>query len=204
VKDYAPNSQVRDYAPMVDTKPPAATQGTGAKATAEARPEVNDDKTRNLPYAVIELLQGPTSLGTWLVALILDPQEIKIGGDTWRFSFRPERTYRPFSLTLLDFTHDVYPGTEKPRDFRARVRLEDPKTHENREVDIFMNNPLRYGGETFYQSSFDPTDPRVTTLQVVRNPSWLTPYFGCGAVGYGLARHFLFYLIGFILKRRSA
>ncbi len=204
VKDYAPNSHVRDYAPMVDTKPPAATHGVGAKATTEPRPQVNDDKTRNLPYAVIELLQGPTSLGTWLVALILDPQEIKVGSDTWRFSFRPERTYRPFTLTLLDFTHDVYPGTEKPRDFRARVRLEDPKTRENREVDIFMNNPLRYGGETFYQSSFDPTDPRVTTLQVVRNPSWLTPYFGCGAVGYGLARHFLFYLIGFILKRRSA
>ena len=106
--------------------------------------------------------------------------------------------------TLLDFTHDVYPGTDKPRDFRARVRLEDPKTRENREVDICMNNPLRYGGETFYQSSFDRDDSRVTTLQVVRNPSWLTPYFGCGAVGYGLARHFLFYLIGFILKRRSA
>jgi hypothetical protein len=71
-------------------------------------------------------------------------------------------------------------------------------------VDIYMNNPLRYGGETFYQSSFDRDDPRVTTLQVVRNPSWLTPYFACGAVGYGLARHFLFYLIGFIFKRRSA
>jgi hypothetical protein len=204
VKDYAPNSRVRDYAPMVDTKPPAATHGIGAKATTEPRPQVNDDKTRNLPYAVIELLQGSTSLGTWLVALVLDAQEIKVGGDTWRFSLRPERTYRPFSLTLLDFTHDVYPGTTKPRDFRARVHLQDPKTGEDRKVDIFMNNPLRYGGETFYQSSFDEFDPRVTTLQVVRNPSWLTPYFGCGAVGYGLARHFLFYLIGFILKRRSA
>jgi hypothetical protein len=87
--------------------------------------------------------------------------------------------------------------------FSSRVRLQRPATKEDREILISMNNPLRYGGETFYQSSFDPTDPRVTTLQVVRNPSWLTPYFGCGAVGYGLARHFLFYLIAFIVKRKS-
>lgn len=204
VQQYAPNSQLRDYAPMVDTNPPAATRGTGMKATVEPLPQANDDKRRNLPYAVVELLQGSTSLGTWLVNVLLDAQEVKVGGDTWRIALRPERIYRDFSLTLLDFTHDVYPGTEKPRDFRARVRLEDPKSRENREVDIFMNNPLRYAGETFYQSSFDERDPRVTTLQVVRNPSWLTPYFGCGAVGYGLARHFLLYLVGFIFKRRIA
>ena len=203
VKNYAPNGNVRERAPMVDNTPPAATQGVGAKATVEPLPEVNDEKRRNLPYAVIELLQGDTSLGTWLVALVLDAQKVNHGNDTWQIALRSERIYRDFTLTLLDFTHDVYPGTRKPRDFRARVRLEDPKTRENREVDIFMNNPLRYGGETFYQSSFDEFDPRVTTLQVVRNPSWLTPYFGCGAVGYGLARHFLFYLIGFIVKRRS-
>jgi hypothetical protein len=204
VKEYAPNSRMRPRAPMVDSSSPSVTQGDGTKLTPEPLPQVYDDKTRNLPYAVVELLQGNTSLGTWLVGLVLNPQEVKTGNDTWRMSLRPERIYRDFSLTLLDFTHDVYPGTDKPRDFRARVRLEDPKTRENREVDIFMNNPLRYAGETFYQSSFDRDDPRLTTLQVVRNPSWLTPYFGCGAVGYGLARHFLFYLIGFILKRRSA
>jgi hypothetical protein len=134
----------------------------------------------------------------------LDEQEVKIGDQIWRLIFRPERAYRPFSLTLLKFTHDIYPGTDTPRDFRSRVRLEDPATRENREVDIFMNNPLRYGGVTFYQASFDPRDPHVTVLQVVKNPSWLTPYFGCGAVGYGLARHFLYYLIAFIVKRRKA
>ena len=204
VKEHAPNSDVRDRAPMMDTNPPPATQGIGARLTVQPLPPVTDEKRRNLPYAVVELFRENTSLGTWLVHILLNPQEIKIGDDTWRMALRPERIYRDYSLTLLDFTHDVYPGTEKPRDFRARVRLEDPKTRENREVDIFMNNPLRYGGETFYQSSFDRDDPRLTTLQVVRNPSWLTPYFGCGAVGYGLARHFLFYLIGFIFKRRSA
>jgi hypothetical protein len=203
IVDYAVNSSIRDRAPMMDSGPPPATRGIGTRATVQKVPAVYDDKHRNLPYAVIELLDKNQSIGTWLTALVLEPQEIKVGKDTWRVGLRSERIYRPFSLSLVSFTHDIYPGTTKPRDFRSRVRLEDPATRENREVDIYMNNPLRYRGETFYQSSFDPTDPSVTTLQVVHNPSWLTPYFGCGIVGYGLARHFLYYLVAFIMKRRS-
>jgi len=32
-----------------------------------------------------------------------------------------------------------------------------------------MNNPLRYHGETFYQSGFKPGD-QTTILQIVTNP----------------------------------
>ena len=63
-----------------------------------------------------------------------------------------------------------------------------------------MNNPLRYGGYTFYQSGFDP-DNQGSSLQVVRNPSWLTPYLACLIVGGGLLLQFLTHLIPF-LKRK--
>ena len=49
-----------------------------------------------------------------------------------------------------------------------------------------MNNPLRYEGETFYQASYDPDDGG-SILQVVHNPSWLTPYFSCVLVALGLS-----------------
>jgi len=65
-----------------------------------------------------------------------------------------------------------------------------------------MNNPLRYQGETFYQASYDPDDGG-SILQVVHNPSWLTPYFSCVMVGIGLLWQFLSHLIPF-LKRRMA
>ncbi|MFM7100526.1 MAG: ResB protein required for cytochrome C biosynthesis, partial [Verrucomicrobiota bacterium] len=64
-----------------------------------------------------------------------------------------------------------------------------------------MNNPLRHAGLTYYQASFDRIDPRVTVLQVVRNPSWLTPYFGCAIVGGGLLVQFLIHLAGFLTRR---
>jgi len=84
------------------------------------------------------------------------------------------------------------------------VRLQNPETGEDRERDIYMNTPLRYQGETFYQASFDKVDPRVTILQVVRNPGWLTPYAGCIIVALGLTTQFMFHLVGFIRKRRAA
>jgi cytochrome c biogenesis protein ResB len=88
------------------------------------------------------------------------------------------------------------------------VRIENPATHESREVDIFMNNPLRYGGLTFFQFQMgrDQMDESrgTSALQVVRNPSWLTPYVGCALVGGGLVIQFLMHLVGFIKKRKSA
>jgi hypothetical protein len=66
-----------------------------------------------------------------------------------------------------------------------------------------MNSPLRYAGQTFYQASYDPDD-HGTILQVVHNPSWLTPYLSCILVGAGLVVQFMIHLFGFSFKRRTA
>jgi hypothetical protein len=81
--------------------------------------------------------------------------------------------------------------------------LQRPQTGEKREVLIYMNSPLRYAGETYYQSGFDP-DNQGTILQVVHNPSWLTPYLSCVLVGVGLVVQFATHLLGFAFKRRTA
>ena len=67
-----------------------------------------------------------------------------------------------------------------------------------------MNNPLRYAGETFYQQSYDPNDPTVTILQVVKNPSWMIPYVACMIVAAGLIGHMGSQLINFLRKRAAA
>jgi hypothetical protein len=66
-----------------------------------------------------------------------------------------------------------------------------------------MNSPLRYAGETFYQADWDKEDEKGTILQVVHNPSWLTPYFACVMVAAGLIVQFLTHLVGFARKRRT-
>lgn len=160
------------------------------------------DKT-DVPSAVVEIKSPEGDSGSFLVSEVLDqPQTFSFQGRQYQLVLRPERFYMPFSLRLLEFKHDKYPGTDIPKNFSSRVRLQRPDTGEDREVLIFMNNPLRYGGETFYQASFDPDD-RGSVLQVVHNPGWLTPYLACALVGVGLLTQFLTHLIPF-LKRRHA
>lgn len=214
VKEYYPNSTVRGRGPVIDAgKPAAATNGVGSEAMVEPVAEIRDTEKRNFPSAVIELTGAQGSLGTWLVstypAFPEAPQEITVGDKTWRVALRGERFYLPYTVKLLKINHEVYPGTDTPKNFQSRVRIENPGRGENREVDIYMNNPLRYEGQTFYQYQMGPDEFAAgnrdfSALQVVKNPSWLTPYLGCLMVGGGMVYQFLFHLVGFISKRRTA
>ena len=116
---------------------------------------------------------------------------------------RPARYYKPYSVTLQKFTHERYPGTEIPKDFSSRVTLKDPERSISRDVLIYMNHPLRYRGETYYQAGFQKDDS-ATVLQVVRNPSFLAPYVACVIVALGLLVQFGHHLVGFSRKRRAA
>jgi hypothetical protein len=146
------------------------------------------------------------SLGTYLVSLWLyqadRPQKVEYGGKTYDVHLRFKRNYKPYTIHLIKFTHDIYVGTDKPKNFSSQIRLVDPRNNEDRKVLIYMNNPLRYDGETFYQVSFLPKD-QGTVLQVVRNPGWEMPYLSCGMVAVGMLVHFGQSLAGF-LKRRAA
>jgi hypothetical protein len=143
-----------------------------------------------------------------LVDEMLAPQTLEVGGKTYTLVLRPERYYQPFSLDLQRVTHENYQGTETPKNFQSRVRIDNPQTGEKREVDIYMNNPLRYDGLTFFQHQMDASAMNldgkpVTVFQVVKNPSWLTPYLGTLVVGLGLLVQFSIHLFGFIRKRNS-
>jgi cytochrome c biogenesis protein ResB len=41
------------------------------------------------------------------------------------------------------------------KNYSSELRLVDSTRGVDRNVKIWMNNPLRYAGETFYQQSFD-------------------------------------------------
>ncbi len=202
-KGYYPNAalQMRSQAPNAPPSPAAAGMGPMLAVTPLEVSYKEDE--RNAPAAFVELVGPDGSLGTWVVSPLLgNPQKFDFAGKTWKLSMRPKRYYQPYSLTLVKFSHDVYPGTDIPKNFSSRIRIDAPGGAPGREVLIYMNNPLRYGGLTYYQQSFDNND-HTTILQVVRNPSWLAPYIACGAITLGLVVQFLIHLWGFA-RRRSA
>jgi ResB-like family protein len=212
VKNYWPNSMLSTNPGPIAVKADA-NKGLCTEADIYVFPLPQSTKMdeRSLPAAVVEISTAQGSIGSWLVSPhINEPQSFSAGGKTYNLALRFARHYlfagqnEPFRIHLLKFDHDLYRGTEVAKNFSSRIRLQNPATGEDREVLIKMNSPLRYKGETFYQASFDPNDRSVTVLEVVHNPSWLTPYLSCLLVGAGLVVQFLSHLFGFIKKRRLA
>jgi hypothetical protein len=205
VKRYWPNAEILNAA-ATGAEVTGATAGVGRGRFVMPRPPTAKLEERNAPGAGVEVTAGSQALGTWLVSsLIGEPQVFTHAGRTYEIALRAKRHYTPYSLTLLDCRHDVYKGTDIPKNYSSRVRVRNPATREDREVLIYMNNPLRYAGSTFYQYQMAPPEAptKSSTLQVVRNPSWLTPYVSCTLVGLGLVVQFMSHLVSF-LKIRTA
>lgn len=180
-----------------------ATEGIGTEARAEGKPQVTgvEGSQTDTPAAYLTLIDDGRELGTWMVsAALIDAQRVEVGASVYGLSLRYARTYLPFALHLKDFRHDRFTGTNIAKNFSSDIRLVDPAHGTDRNVRIWMNNPLRYAGMTFYQSSYKP-DGSGTVLQVVRNPGWLLPYVACVLVGGGMAWHFAQTLVGFLRRR---
>ncbi len=191
----------RSDAPNAPASP--ATLGFGPQVVVQPAEPTYRPNEENAPTAFVEFRGPDGPIGTLLATLALDrPQTFTAAGRTYAVTLRRTRIYFDFSLTLLEFRHDKYPGTEIPRNFSSRVRLRSADTAEDRQVRIYMNNPLRHGGHTFYQSGFK-NDDRTTILQVVRNPGWLLPYIACVISGFGLLYHFILSLAGFLQRRHA-
>jgi ABC-type tungstate transport system substrate-binding protein len=206
IREYYPNTnvQMRNQSAAAAALPSPATAGLGAQLALIPLPITYKPDERNIPGAYVEITSPEGPLGIWLVSPSLGmPQTFQAAGKTWEVALRSQRQYYPFALTLLKFSHDKYAGTDIPKNFSSRVRVRSSDGHDDREVLIYMNSPLRYGGQTFYQAGFEK-DETTTILQVVRNPSWTLPYIACVMMAVGLVIQFGFSLTGFFRKRSAA
>lgn len=196
VKRYLVNADLATRGP--GDPPSLADRGVGASVVARQLPPVTVDNDVNHRAVWVEPIAAGKSQGTWLVSNALGaPQSFIHEGRTYRLEMRQRRYFLPYSITLKDFSHDVYAGTDIPKNFSSLVHVSYPGKGESRDVLIYMNQPLRYEGRTFYQSSFGKNDT-LSVLQVVANPGWLLPYISCVLVTIGLLVHFA------ITLRRSA
>ncbi len=188
-----------------DFDPIRATVGVGVGYAVGKKPRETAMDRRDLTSAFVSVLpdDGET-LGRWLVSnALVSAQSFETGGKRWKMAIRPARLYHPFSIKLLDFSHDRYLGTNVPKNFSSKIRLLNPETGEDREDLIYMNHPLRYQGLTFYQSGF-ANDETTTILQVVKNPVWTLPYISCAMVSLGLLWVFTGHLMKAMRKMKKS
>jgi ResB-like family len=199
INDYYPNAALINPSQLPAPTYPHLKIGPMAAAVQMER--TYKENERNQPAATVSVLQHGQLLGTWsLAAGFPRPLSFEAAGKKWQIVLRPKRFYKPFAIQLLQFRHDRYAGTDIARNFSSKIRLTDPARHEDRESLIFMNNPLRYRGYTFFQAGFDNNDT-TTVLQVAQNPSWLVPYISCALIVFGLLLQFGMHLVSFVKRR---
>lgn len=112
------------------------------------------------------------------------------GGEQIQFILTKKTLKLPFELVLTKFKMDTNPGTNMPASFESFVRLftsEGPKRHH-----IYMNNPLKYQGITFYQSSyFKGRDGEFgSVLSANIDPGRALKYFGSLLLVIGSLIHY--------------
>ena len=207
---FLPNSEPPTPVTKGDSNPATAGDGRNLVAIEAARVSGTDpDAGVDVPAVYVTFKRKGTgeSLGTYLVSQWWSefwqiygqpkPQTIDEGGQQYQVYLQPARIYKPYTIYLKKFTHKIFKETKINSVFASTVRLINPETHEEREVEISMNKPLSYNGETFYQQAWLPDDSG-TRLQVVRNPGWIMPYLSCAMVSLGMLIHFGMHLSKFL------
>jgi ResB-like family len=178
---------------------------------------VDSDVRSDVPSVIVKCLDKKTGaelathfLSLWMYlnfesnrrTMKLADRTVTVDGKTYWIVLRNKRIFKDYSIELRDFEHGKYPGTDIPKDFASEVTARDVDGDE-REVRIWMNNPLRYHGDSLFQHAVLLGDSG-TVLQVVDNPGRLMPYISCVMVTLGMMIHFGIRLLNFLNKPTRA
>src|SRR5262245_20535742 len=214
VLKYFENADVEDLKPGEKSH---ATSGRGLQeklVERRAGKGTDTDSKVDVPGAYVQIADKTSGkdLGTYLLSQFVDYQKtperfgekVAVGDKTYDVFLRFKREYKPYTMSLIDVRKDDYLASDTPRNYSSDVKISDPEVGVEESVHIKMNDPLRYRGDTFYQSGYQRLpDGEATTLAVVLNRGWMIPYVACMIVVIGMVAHFLISVTRFIGRREA-
>ena len=184
VSGYLKNARIR-AASSKDSNPATAGNGLVWMADeAQASAGTDNDSKVDSPavYVTLESKTDGKPIGTylasWLLSMSDEADTISLDGKTYQIALRPKRYYKPYVFELKDVRKEDYLGTSTPRNYASTVHIRDLGRSVDEDKTIWMNNPLRFADETFYQSGYykEPsTGAEHATLSVVTNSGWMMP-----------------------------
>ena len=123
---------------------------------------------------------------------IRDDQSITLTyrDEKYKFELEKKSIRLPYELSLTRFKMDKDPGTNNPASYESFIQLftsKGPQDHH-----IYMNNPLKYDGLTFYQASYFEVaqDTYGSVLSVNIDPGRPIKYLGSLLLVFGSIWHF--------------
>ena len=104
-------------------------------------------------------------------------------------AFSPKIFQLPFAIKLEDFIVDRNEGSESVAMWTSKIRIEDTQNNITEQRKVWMNHPTWYHGWKIAQASWNPGDLKQSTLQVKREPAWVTAltWIGSALVVLGIA-----------------
>jgi len=114
-----------------------------------------------------------------------------IAGDYFA-AFSPQFFQLPFAVKLEDFIVERNEGSESVAMWTSQIEIRDRQQGVTEERKVWMNHPTWYRGWKIAQASWNPGDLRQSTLQVKREPLWVTAltWSGSALVVLGIATMF--------------
>lgn len=123
------------------------------------------------------ILGTPTAVG---FEKILDFDDMKV-----ELSYGAVVKTIPFSIKLVDFQLERYPGSMSPSSYASEVILIDAEENIQMPYRIYMNHILDHRSFRFFQSSYD-RDEGGTILSVNNDPGTLPTYIGYIMLAIGM------------------
>ena len=212
---YFKNSDVLQVGPHADNQ---ATAGLGQSFLAVATKSASGadvDAAADRASAYVEIIKRGSestedqSLGVYLVSQTVFENgyadTIKVADKDYQIGLRYKTIYKPYSLSLKDTRAEYYVGTDIPSWFSSDFVINDVESGISSDQTIWMNNPLRYRDETFYQVRYSVGDDKTeySGIQIVKNKGWMIPYVCCMFVVVGLVVQFQQSLSKFLTGSRT-
>ena len=188
------------------TTPIEGIKGIGRMADLTELPPNTDDQVDFASARVEIISKDGIPLGTFTVSQQLRDfaDTISVDGKDYKIGLRFKTEYKPYKLKLNDVQAEYYTGTQTPKWFSSNIDLTDLKSDATSTHEIWMNNPLRYNGETFYQANYVVDGgAEISALQIVKNRGWMIPYICCMFTVVGLAGQFGSSLLAYLKKSRD-
>ncbi|MEM9537744.1 MAG: cytochrome C biogenesis protein, partial [Cyanobacteria bacterium P01_E01_bin.45] len=142
----------------------------------------NSQSASAIPAVLVETLSGDRQWLQWgEPQAISNPSLDNPDGQLFAI-YSPKSMELPFAVALEDFIVERNEGAESVAMWTSQIRIDDPELGQHAFRKVWMNHPTWYRGWKIAQASWNPGDLRQSTLQVKREPAWVTAFTWTGSL----------------------
>ncbi|MEO0986371.1 MAG: cytochrome c biogenesis protein ResB [Cyanobacteria bacterium J06639_14] len=131
-----------------------------------------------------------------------EPTSLATATGEYFAAFSPKLLQLPFYVKLDDFIVERNEGSESVAMWTSQVTLFDPQTDTAVHRSVWMNHPTWFRGWKLAQASWNPGDLQQSTLQLKREPWWVTALTWSGSLMVVSGIGVMFYGPGLMKKFR--